>query len=408
MQLSPYQLGILQSCSKDDAAFQQLVETFEATLQQAYDEFDDMAISIPGMIYRLHWYPDGTEIFEYISPNCMEINGISPSQLRKFGGLQPLTHPDDFAPFCDAHDATIHTPDPFQWDGRICVNGEWRWVRIQSNPTAQADGSIVWNGIETDITDLKNSEAALLRMEQMRLQQEAMRVAYEKEHELNRLRSEMMTRISHEFRTPLAVISTSAGLLKQYTDRLSLEKREAHLERIIQQVKHFTTLLESISLVVNREFRQPLAQFSPVNVATVCEDVIQQYRATSQQVNPIHFNPLTPNPIVQGNPDQLHRLFTHLLSNAVKYSPLDTPIRITLDDSDSGLLVAIHDEGIGILPEELPRVTEPFFRGSNFDERPGLGVGLTIARQAAETHGGKLHITSIPGRGTTIKVQLPC
>jgi cell cycle sensor histidine kinase DivJ len=100
-------------------------------------------------------------------------------------------------------------------------------------------------------------------------------------------------------------------------------------------------------------------------------------------------------------------ILQNLLSNAIKFSEAGSSITLSASVENDELMLRVRDSGIGILPDERARVFEPFFRGSNFDERAGLGLGLSIVRDAVAKHEGHIHLESTPGAGTTIDIYLP-
>jgi signal transduction histidine kinase len=95
------------------------------------------------------------------------------------------------------------------------------------------------------------------------------------------------------------------------------------------------------------------------------------------------------------------------LTNALKYSPEDTPVHMELTSADCQAIIKISDKGIGIPPQDLPKLFEPFSRGSNVGRTQGTGLGLAIAKQAVELHGGTISVQSKPGKGTTFTITLP-
>jgi signal transduction histidine kinase len=134
--------------------------------------------------------------------------------------------------------------------------------------------------------------------------------------------------------------------------------------------------------------------------------IVDQFRHTYPdqpiycQVNPDDYQ-------MQGDPRLLRQIIENLLGNAVRYSPEHRPITIALKRGTSGLAMKISDGGIGIRPEELPNLFQPFRRGTNAKDIPGTGLGLAIVKQSVELHEGSITVESIPGEGTTFMVMLP-
>jgi signal transduction histidine kinase len=110
---------------------------------------------------------------------------------------------------------------------------------------------------------------------------------------------------------------------------------------------------------------------------------------------------------VRGDPNGLAQLFLNLVENAVRYTPPPGRVDITLEAAAREAVVRVRDTGCGIPPEELARIFDRFHRGTAASERPGSGLGLSLARELAEVHGGRIEVESAPGRGSTFSVWLP-
>jgi signal transduction histidine kinase len=112
---------------------------------------------------------------------------------------------------------------------------------------------------------------------------------------------------------------------------------------------------------------------------------------------------------IQADPWLLRLILTNLFSNAVKYSPTGSMISLKAlrDEADGSVKIQLCDQGIGIVPSDRDRIFEPFFRGSNFDERPGLGIGLSIVMNAVKAHRGQIELTSTGESGTCFTLTIP-
>jgi signal transduction histidine kinase len=108
-----------------------------------------------------------------------------------------------------------------------------------------------------------------------------------------------------------------------------------------------------------------------------------------------------------GDPSWLHQLFANLLHNAVKYTPAGGRIELTIAPEEDRVVVIVRDTGVGIDPEQASRVFEPFYRMAAQPEAPGVGLGLSLAREIARAHGGEITLESAPGSGSTFTVWLP-
>lgn len=297
-------------------------------------------------------------------------------------------------PLLGREERLIHREDPSLPDG---------WCITSKIPVCNADGlTVALVGLQVDITAHKLADMK-------RLENEKLQTALQKERELNDLKTRMMQRISHEFRTPLAIIQTAANLLLNYQDRLSIEQRRKLSGQIEEQITTLTDMLHIISKIVREDFPKHAMQSEHVDFPALVQAAIEKVEAQDHSRHPIRvesIQPSIPALNVMGDPYHLRTLVINLLSNACLYSPLERPVTVNLTREDAFLQLQVQDEGIGILPDELDRVTEAFFRGSNFDERPGLGLGLTTAKNIIDLHHGTLHIESTAAQGTLVTVRL--
>lgn len=233
-----------------------------------------------------------------------------------------------------------------------------------------------------------------------------LRKALEKEKELNELKSRFTSMVSHDFRTPLAVIQSSSDLLRHYSERMTDERRREQLDDISLQVKRLAGLLDDILAIgrvesVGLEFK-PL----PVNLTSLCTNVAQETARTSPR-HTIEFTSTCASDPMPLDETLMRRAISNLLNNAVKYSPDGGIVRFTLGCDSSTACIVVADSGIGIPPEDLPQLFSVFHRARNVDAIPGTGLGLAIVKQAVDAHGGTITCNSIVGIGTTFTVLLP-
>jgi signal transduction histidine kinase len=210
---------------------------------------------------------------------------------------------------------------------------------------------------------------------------------------------------SHEFRTPLATITSSAELLTNYFDRMGAEQRTGHLERIMTTVRSMTDLLEDTMLFGKAEAGYLEAQCVLTDFGQLCQDVL----ADIQSKTDLKLIFTQDNPFVTAYTDEslVRRVLTNLLSNAVKYTWNGAPVELVLTSDGEYLTVRVIDQGIGIPAQDRVRMGEPFHRAGNVGKIPGNGLGFAIARQAVALLRGTIDIQSQVGQGTTVTVILP-
>lgn len=373
----------------------------EAALYDINQRYDDLVAHIPAMVYRYRDLPDGSFRFDYVSPRARDLLGLEPEVvLQNAQLLINLVHPDDRADFWNTSNESLRAFKAFIWEGRFLkVSGDLRWIRLESYPRRLNDGSVIWDGIHIDITAQKQAEAVLQ-------EQERLRIALQKEQELSDLKTRMMIHISHEFRTPLSVIATSADMLARYHERMTAGQREERFQQIRLQIEHLTEMLDDVAYLVHGNLRQTVIEPNEHNLKQLCQDVIDKL-ASRLDGHAILFDIADGLSEVILDGMLVKRILLNLLTNALKYSPGRTSVWLDVYTEGSWLVLRVRDQGIGIPLADQARLFEPFYRGSNIGSIGGLGLGLSIVQQAVTLHGGSIAVESAQGQGTTFTVTLP-
>ncbi len=251
-----------------------------------------------------------------------------------------------------------------------------------------------------DITERKQMEAQLVEKEKLQM-------ALEKERELREFKSRFMSMMSHELRTPLTSIRLSHDMLTTYADQTSPEERQQFLANISSQVEYLTDLIKDMNTISKAENQQ--LEFAPEkrDLLTYCRGVVEEFQLAYHQTHRIDFE--TNCMRLEANLDGklFRQVLNNLLSNAIKYSPEGGTIRFELMCGEKQATIRVSDEGIGIPPEDMGLLFEPFRRASNVGKLPGTGLGLAIAQQAVELHEGTITAESENGVGTTFTIRLP-
>ncbi len=372
-------------------------ERVEAALRASEERMRVITDNLHDMVA----YIDAVGFVRYASPSFLSGLGYESNEvIGAFGGK--FIHPDD-APHLRALvadgvvDANQH---PYVTFRCLHSDGHSVWVEASGsrveNQQGQSEGRVI---VLRDVSERHELEA-------LRLEQEKLRIALEKERELSELRNRMMIRISHEFRTPLTVIQTSSHFLDHYLDRLTDEQRHDRTRVIREEIQHITTMLNAISDVVNNRLLPRELTFTSVSLEGVCKEVIAQLEKTAI---PRHIYELNAAASLFICADQrvLQAALKAILLNAAQYSPEGSTIQIGLSIQDTSALVQVMDQGIGIPANEQERIFEPFFRGTNINESRGLGFGLTIARTGVDAHQGTISVNSTQNVGTTVSLVLP-
>jgi two-component system phosphate regulon sensor histidine kinase PhoR len=220
------------------------------------------------------------------------------------------------------------------------------------------------------------------------------------------MRRDFIANASHELRTPLTVI---VGFLEiaMADPGLDVTTRTAHLTLMTEQAQRMQRLIQDMLTLSRLESDEFPLKRERVDIKLLVESIAAEARALSGGRHTIEV--AVDGPDVMGSMEELRSAFANLASNAVRYSPNGGTIRLAWSRGPDALAFAVTDCGIGIDPEHIPRLTERFYRvdKSRSRETQGTGLGLAIVKHVLLRHGGKLTITSQPGKGSTFAATLP-
>ncbi|MCT0253142.1 MULTISPECIES: PAS domain S-box protein [unclassified Synechocystis] len=327
-----------------------------------------------------------------------EMVGYSPGELR-IKTWAEITHPDDIQQDLENYQRLLNGEiDGYQIDKRyIHKNGHFVYVNLGVQANRHPDGSL--NFCVVMIQDIGDRKAM----------ENSISLALQREKELNELRSQFITAISHQFRTPLTTISCAASIMEKFQEKITREKQAQYLESILRGVKHIDELINDITTInLNNEEIEPMVVDG--DLLAFCESLVRKneyLHAPYQIYFSAHLISKCEQPSIKFDPVLLAPILNHLLTNGIKYSLTDFTINFRLRESADTIIFEIEDHGIGIPPGELDKIFEPFERGSNVGHIAGIGIGLTIARKLVTFYGGKIEIKSELGLGTTVRLSIP-
>ncbi len=432
-----------QSIGKFIAANQMLMEQqhAEEALRESEQRFRQMAENIR----QVFWMRDPeTEQMIYISPAYEEIWGRScQSMYQNSQSFLDSIHPEDR----ERAIAALKQQKQGEYDIEyriLQVGGQERWIREQAFPICDSEGQIYrLVGIAEDITEYKLAE-------------QKMREALEQEKELSQLKSRFVSMTSHEFRTPLATILSSAELLQYYKHKWTEQKKLVHFERIYSSVQHMTQMLNDVLFWSKIDAKKLKLQPSWLDIVSFCSSLVEELQqhegnehkiifkgscqnldrehqllgknccrvvydqsssCTATSPKPIHYHGAestsavavteVPQWLVCLDEKLLRHILSNLLSNGIKYSPTGSTVELELAFEAGDVIFQIQDHGIGIPPEDLTHLFESFHRGENVGNIPGTGLGLAIVKKSVDLHGGQITVDSKVGAGTTFTVRIP-
>ncbi|MCA9995310.1 MAG: hybrid sensor histidine kinase/response regulator [Anaerolineales bacterium] len=250
----------------------------------------------------------------------------------------------------------------------------------------------------------RTAELAESLTREQRLAQE-LENALNKERELGQLKSQILRVVSHEFRTPLSVISQSASILENFYPRLTDEKRQRNFIRIKEAVFAVDKLLADVSLINLNESKELEVSYAAHEWETLWSDLQRHLLMKLPQATRIQFaSAIGPLETVT-DAMMLKHIVLQLAANALHYS--EAPVVVRCYQEDGWVVIDVADRGIGIAAADQEHMFELFFRGSNIGGRRGLGVGLYLASSLATLLNGVIAVNSKQDRGSTFTLRIP-
>lgn len=237
--------------------------------------------------------------------------------------------------------------------------------------------------------------------------EEKMKISLEKERELNELKTKFLSLVSHEFKTPLSGILTSATLAGKYTREEQQDKREKHLSTIRNKVKYLTAILNDFLSIERLESGKVTYKFEDFSLQALINEVIYNANVTLKSGQIIHYPKQVDECILHQDKSVVELVLSNLLGNAIKYSPEEAQIHFTVYAKDGMLFFSIKDEGIGIPKKDQKHIFERYFRAENALLNQGTGIGLNISKVHLENLGGRVYFESEENKGTTFFVEIP-
>lgn len=347
------------------------------------------------------WEMDGDLRFSYFSDRAAELSGTNiEATLGKKRSEIILKLDDNWRQhFDDLTHRRAFRDFRYKKQGH---DGKLYHISISGVPVFDDLGTFVgYRGTGSNISERVEAEKQLA-------QQRELEAELAKEREINGLQRQFVSMVSHEFRTPLAVIDGSAQRLIRRLDKLTPERAGDALHKVRRSVARLTELMESVLNAARLEEGRIVYTPEPCDLAAIIGEICESYA----DVYPDHAIEMD----IDGLPDQViadpklvRQVVSNLASNAVKYSPAGTTVRVSgTEDGDNGdAVVSVQDEGVGIPKAELDQLCDRFFRASTSTGIAGTGIGLHLVQHFIAMHGGRMDVNSTEGEGSRFTVRLP-
>jgi len=342
--------------------------------------------------------PDFT--FTYASPKLGQLLGADAANLKSLplsalAGSAASTNPawSAFQNKLMAHQVVagfeLNIPRP---DGTT-------WLRLDARPLFDGKGAFLgYRGVGRDVTGEKTARDQLVEAKDLAEQ-------------ANSAKSHFLAVMSHELRTPLnAIVGFSELLLSPQAENLAERTRTDHLHTILDSSRHLQTLISDVLDATRIEKGTMKLAEQDADAAELLEVAVKMCRDTAERADCTIVARLAEGIEVRGDMTRIKQILINLITNAVKFSTAGGFVHAGLERSATGgLAFTVRDGGLGIGPEDLARVFEPFVQGDDGISRRygGIGLGLSIARKLARLHGGDVTLESQVGVGTTARLTLP-
>jgi PAS domain S-box-containing protein len=329
----------------------------------------------------------------YANPKALALTGFDDVTAKSRPFLE-FIHPEDRERVLANHQKRLRgEPAEDKYQFRVITTaGEVRWVEISGV-------AFDWQGAPATLNFLSD-------VTQRRKAEDEMREALARERELSELKSRFVAVASHEFRTPLAAILSSIELLDDYGPRLPEHERREVVGLVKAAVARMNGMVEQVLLTSRLEAGQFAFEPKPHALADLLVQVVAELEQAQAHAARISLRCEGIDEPRLADIRLVRHVLVNLLGNALKYSPTDRPVTCTLAGDGDDVRLEVADQGIGIPPEDLPRLFERFHRGTNVGNVQGTGIGLHVVRDCVQLHGGEIAVDSTPGKGTTFRVRL--
>jgi two-component system CheB/CheR fusion protein len=372
----------------DRASQRQALQTASTSLRESEERFRHMAEAMPQILYAT----DAAGKIQYINDRWRDYTGLSGHSTRDYARVIPAEDLENVeAAWRQAH--ATGRPLEIEFRLRRHSDGALRWFLMRALPIHDSGGSGAslrgWIGTATDIHDQKRAAEEL--------------------RSADRRKDEFLANLAHELRNPLAPIRNAVQLL-YLKDPPDSDIRTAR-DIIDRQAQHLVRLVDDLLDVSRLTLGKVTLRREPVEVAQLIATAVESARPLLDASGHALTAELCPEPLrIHVDPTRLSQVLTNLLNNAAKYTPRGGSIAVRASRERGNAVIRVRDNGIGIPPDMLGRVFEPFMQIKSAADVPqdGLGVGLALARRLIDMHGGSISAHSGGnGRGSEFIVRLP-
>ncbi|MDD3301086.1 MAG: response regulator, partial [Bacteroidales bacterium] len=377
----------------------------EQTRSEAFNLIKNLSSQVPGVIYQYRLYPDGRTAFPFSSEGMYDIYELTPEEVKEdASAVLSRLHPDDVDFVMNEIFESAKNQTLFQCKFRVVLPSKGlRWRQSNASPVLLEDGSTLWHGVITDITDEQYKE------ELLKQRNEELVFAKEKAEESNRLKTEFLNNMSHEIRTPLNGIVGFSEMLKD--PQISNEQIMSYTGIIQKSSYQLLKIVEDILEISALETNKVQLSEEVFNLNQLMEELSSCYNNLAKAKGLSFYlekGESSQKSGILSDKTKLTRILTNLLENALKFTD-EGSVLFGYKIGGDRLFFYVKDTGAGISPEYTDRVFDRFTQEEKELSRKhgGLGLGLSLSRENALLMGGSITVESIKGEGSTFYLNIP-
>ena len=382
----------------------------EEARNEALQILQKVTSRMPGAVYQFRLHHDGRVSMPFSSVGLQNLLGIAPEDVREdAAGVIAKANPDDLAAIKESIQASARNMTPWSHEFRILIDGKEKWLAGSSTPEREPDGSVLWHGFITDVTERVEADAAKESLESQLRESQKMEAI-----------GTLASGIAHDFNNALAAILGNAELaqkeirgnelLAQYVGEIYQSGTRARnlVQQILSYSRQQPTELRRIPLAaVVHDAMAMLKSTLPVRFSFIVHCVAEPtwILADRTQIEQIIINLVTNAAQAIGSQSGTIDIGVELINANAPELAIRPLLAGPFDQTSRVVRLSVSDDGPGIAPEILERIFEPFFTTKPLGE--GTGLGLSVVQGIVKSHGASIHVDSEPGKGTKFSIDFP-
>ena len=351
---------------------------------------------VPAVIFQYRRRDGGHECMPYATEGLRQLYGLAPEHVRDNAqALHDRIHPEDLPRVRASIAESARVLSPWRLEFRAQTHDGTRWHEGHAMPERESDGGTLWYGYIVDITERKRYQEAL--------------VSVEAAQRANAAKTEFLSRMSHELRTPLNAVLGFAQLMQIDETQSMSDVQRARIGHIERAGTHLLAMINDVLDLSRIEAGTMPLSPEPLSAASVLDDALTLVASQAHNAG-VKLAPPTASRELWLHADRvrLRQVLANLLSNAIKYNRRGGLVHARADRLGNEVAIAVTDTGIGLGPDQLAHLWEPFNRlGAERTTVEGTGIGLALSQRMVQMMDGRIDVQSQAGRGSCFTVHLP-